>query len=221
MDSLSKLAPSFIEGLGESEAFFKRKLIYRRNEINLACLLIMAYSDHSNMMLHRAMLVKGYPSYDVLEKTLDAFNTTFDEELTPADVMHSGEECANKSLEDYQSYCEIVGMLGQFGIDKDEVDEFCKRLDEPDNMRLMMFPLRCLLYYDAYCKAIFYNLSGEITYEQMFEVFTGYADKLEFTDVDRVFRDFVRDLRALLDLLYEIHEEREGRSEEEEVGSEA
>lgn len=221
MDSLSKLAPSFIEGLGESEAFLKRKLIYRRDVINFACLLILAYTDYARMMMHRSMLVKRPSSYKVVEKIVGVFNAIFGQALTPDKIIRSDDECANKSLDNYKSYCQIVDMFVRCGMDKDKIDDFCSQLYHPENEKYAKLTLKCLLHYEAYCGAILFYISGGGTYERTQNAFKKHYTTLGLKRKNNAFRDFVRDMRTILDLFYEVYGQKDIFSEEKEGDSEA
>lgn len=207
MNALSKLKVNYITGLSASPVLV-HKLIHRRSEIILACLLTQAYASFGMMMLHRSLAMQGNNSYEEAEKTANMFGSLFALEIKPEDMLHDCDDCTNKALDEYNTMCSFLKTLESLGYDRADVMAFCKQVEY--GSELSWFKVEANLHYKFYTDALFAYLTDGCSYEQLVEQFFEVSIFTKERSPAKVWR-FIRNMRKALDLFYEVTEKRASR----------
>ncbi|WP_042370304.1 hypothetical protein [Bacteroides neonati] len=210
MNALSKLKVSYIEGL-IANPFYVRKLINRRSNVILSCLLTQAYSHFTTMMLHRSLAVLDNNSYEEAEKSAILFDSLFALDVKPEDMLHKTDEETNKSLDDYEKLCHNLNALEKLGIEREVVIAFCKQVEYGCGNKLARYRVQCNFHYTYYAEATFLYLLDLCSYEEMMGQFFEYSLFTKKRSPAKV-RRFIKDLRMALDLFNEITQKRNIRT---------
>ncbi|WP_294599741.1 hypothetical protein [uncultured Bacteroides sp.] len=159
------------------------------------------------MMLHRSLAMMGNNSYAEAEKSANLFGSIFKLDVKPEDMMHHSDEEINNSLADYDKMCHYLDSLERLGIDQEDVIAFCKHVEYNSEMGLAWYQAQCNLHYKYYAEAVLSYLLDLCTYDEMAEQFFEYSLFTQKKSPAKV-RRFIKDLKRVLDLFYEISAKR-------------
>lgn len=209
MNALSNLKYDFIVSLDNTSPYTIR-LMYRRTEVLTAALLTLTYASFTDMMLNRRLSMMPNHSYEDAEKLSMVFKSIFNHEIKPEDTLHDRDNCVNESLEHYETMCVFINKLEEIGYNKEDIMAFCKQV-EYSNKELGRFKAEVRMHYHMYATALFFYLTDKWTYEELTSCF------IEINIFTRTVSPpqlglFIREMRKVLDLFYEIAEIREIRA---------
>lgn len=211
MDALSKLKKESINKTRQENPSYADRLIARRCQIILASLLTQTYAAFASMLLNRSLSERESLSYEKAEEFIHVLTSISSIEITPQDLMHNRDECANMAVDDYNAMCEIIEVLEGMEYKKADIMAFCKQV-EYENNTFAQFKTEANLHYKRYANLLLFYLTGNYGEEEFTESFVEYDVFTQKTQSVNT-RQLMRDMRKILNLFYEIIWKREIRAD--------